>query len=277
MSGRNRFGIEIASPEQQKKTALFILAVVLMIGGGTVLAFTGPALYAHFTYVPAKGLVTALEEKCHYVVKRLNKRGPANVTDLVDCTEAYRVAAEISHDMGEVRAVTLAHVDYELADGTPHSSWFDLPAEAARDLRIGQTIEIQYDPDNTHRIIRQAVRLFALTHEGRYGLTQETKPAEPGPTTPTVIAGPLLPGEPLTEPVDNRTTAQKIGSFIGRGLAYVVVFLVPYLTYRLVRGVWRRLRGRGSSPSPSRRPAPSSPPLARDSLAGATRPRSQRL
>lgn len=280
MSRGTILGVEIASPEQQRKTALVILGVFVALTLGVVGAFTGPRLYTHFSYVDTPGTVTGLEYKCHYVINRFNKRGPANVTDVIDCESAYRAAAEVDHAMGEVRPVTIVHVDYPLDDGSRLSSWFDVPGEAAVDLAVGDAISLQYHPEHPHRVQRRAVNPFALTHAGRYGVKwQAALQAVPG-TPPEAQA----PSEPQAEPApvaqpavpDTRTTAQKTGSLIGRTLAWIVVILVPYGIYRIILWLWRRLRSGGvpaASASPPRRTGrPAN--VSADQLARVTRSRS---
>lgn len=189
MSRGKIFGVEIASPEQQRKTALIMLGVFLALGLGVMAAFTGPRLYTHFTYVDTQGVVTGLEAKCHYIINRFNKRGPANVTDVTDCESAYRAAAEVDHAMGDPRHVTIVHVDYALDDGSSLTSWFDVPSEAADDLAAGAAIALQYHPEHPHRVQRRAANP-TLTHAGRYGVKRQIAAETEVAAKPEVRSGP---------------------------------------------------------------------------------------
>jgi hypothetical protein len=196
-SMKDALGIKVAPPEQQRKMALIMLGAILAIGGGACLAFMTPELIRHYTSLPAEGRVTAIEIKCHYLINRFNKRGSGMVTDLVDCAEARRVAAEVDHAMGQVREVAIVHVDYATEDGGSGTSWLDLPIGAARDLAVGHTIEIGYDPEYTDRIHRRASNPLALSHAGRYGITRPTKTIAEAPAAAAVeIAAPAEPVAP---------------------------------------------------------------------------------
>lgn len=275
MSRGKIFGVEIASPEQQRKTALIMLGVFLALGLGVMAAFTGPRLYTHFTYVDTQGVVTGLEAKCHYIINRFNRRGPANVTDVTDCESAYRAAAEVDHAMGEVRHVTIVHVDYALDDGSSLTSWFDVPSEAADDLAAGAAIALQYHPEHPHRVQRRAANPFALTHAGRYGVKRQIAAETEVAAKPE--ASQRAPAEAAPEVVvpDTRTTAQKMGSMIGRTLAWLVVIGVPYLLFRIIRYAIRRIRDGGSPPARHTAPRRTgrTTTVTADQLSRVTRPR----
>jgi len=276
MSSGKIFGVEIASPEQQRKTALIMLGVFLALGLGVMAAFTGPRLYTHFTYVNTQGVVTGLEAKCHYIVNRFNKRGPANVTDVTDCESAYRAAAEIDHAMGEVRHVTIVHVDYALDDGSSLTSWFDVPSEAAEDLAVGDAISLQYHPEHPHRVQRRAANPFALTHAGRYGVKRQVAAETADVAAKSEAAQPAqIEATPEVVVPDTRTTAQKMGSIIGRTLAWIVMIGVPYLLYRIIRYAIGRMRGGGSPPTLPAAPRRTGRTTAvtTDQLSRVTRPR----
>lgn len=233
--GKSTFlGVEIAPAEQQRRTALVLLGLLVIVGAGAPVAFMLPELIRHYKHVPAEGRITAIETKCHYQVHRLGKRGPAQVTDLVDCHEARRIAAEVDHAMGEVREVAIVKVDYTIADGSPGSSWLDLPAGAAADLVVGQPITIGYDPEYPHRVHRRASNPFALTHEGRFGITRGARPAgsEVAPAEATRAA-------PVVEPVSPRPQpSEAIKTFSWYAARIIVLAMLIGMLWG-VRATWR--------------------------------------
>lgn len=273
MSLKDALGIKVAPREQQRKMALIVLGVVVAIGGGACLAFMTPELIRHYTSLPAEGRITAIETKCHYQIKRFNKRGPAEVTDLVDCAEARRVAAEIDHAMGQVREVAIVHVDYATADGGGGKSWLDLPAEAASDLAVGQTIEIGYDPEYTHRIHRRASNPFALTHAGRYGITRSTKTIADAPEpTAADVAAPAAPSAPAVETARPRPEPSEAIKTFSWYAARVIMLAMAFGVLWGIRAAWRLARRliRGAPAAPAAaRSAPSA--VATSRIASVTR------
>ena len=266
--GKSTFlGVEIAPAEQQRRMALVLLGLLVIVGAAAPLAFMLPELIRHSKHVPAEGRITAIETKCHYQVHRLGKRGPAQVTDLVDCHEARRIAAEVEHAMGEVREVAIVKVDYTIADGSPGSSWFDIPAGAAADLGVGQPITIGYDPEYPHRIHRRASNPFALTHEGRFGISRGTRPAgsEVAPAEVTRAAPAVATAKPRSEPSEAIKTFSWYAARI-----IVLAMLIGVLwgvraTWRLAR---RLIRGTPAGASAGR---PAASPVAASRIASVTR------
>ena len=270
MSRGTILGYEVAPREQQRKIALVLLALPIMILGGAYGAFVGPTVYKTWTYQKIVGKVTAIEDKCHYSVARISRRGGRSyLTDLVDCDVARAKAAEVDHAAGEVREITIVHVAYAAADGTPMTSWFDIPAEAARDLRIGQGLALMHHPSYPHRVERVPTNAFATTHQARYansgGASLVEVPPAATPTTnprastpasaPLTVApasAPIRKKFALAKPGEEPSTIEKVS----RVIAWIIIFGIPlaalWLIWSLVRRV-RRSLSRGESAVPERR------------------------
>lgn len=228
-------GVTIAPAAQQWRVAKIMIGVVLAITVGASGAFVGPFVYRHYTYVDAEAMVTAKEIKCHYQINRLNKRGAAQVTDLVDCAEARRVAARVDHAMGEIRQVAVVRVTYRLADGAPMGSWFDLPADAAADISAGRSLTIQYHPDLPHRIQRRADDPFALVARNRYAGAAAIARAAPAAPRAT---GPERPKFQLAKDGEPMSGIE----IFSRGLAWIIVAAMAIGILWVLRWLWRLAR-----------------------------------
>lgn len=285
MSRGTILGYEIASPEKQRKTALIILAVVVFILGGACAAFVGPTVYKTWTYHQVTGRVKAIEEKCTYSIRRLSRYGNRlSLTDLVNCEEAYAKAAEIDHAMGDVRHFSIVYVTYTPAGGTAMTSSFDVPAEAARDLRIGQSLVVMHHPDHPYRVERVPTNAFALTHEARYAgnvaaasasapavTEQETGPqaSTPTPAPRSTAPAPARKKFELAKPGEEPSTIEKVSRVIAWiivALIGVAIIAVPWLLWRLAKRFF------GGAATPISPPRPRSAPSA-NRMASVSRPR----
>ncbi|MEZ5909797.1 MAG: hypothetical protein R3D31_13445 [Hyphomicrobiaceae bacterium] len=281
-------GYEMASRAKMVRAGALVVAFAIIILGGAVAAFTGPEVYRHYMFEQAVGRVTAIREMCYYQIKRLSKRGPAQVTGLVDCRTAYREAARIDHALGEVKHISIVSVDYRIRSGIEISSAFDVPSEAAMDLAVGRAVRINYDPRQPDRVHRRAGNPFALTHEARFrgapsatlDERRQSPPAAPPGVAPAVPSSQLPPeptavpavrpeSAPMAAPERNRRRSEtpEIIRTISWYIAWGVIAGMAYAIFWILRFIWRLVRrglGRATpaEPVPPRQSAARSPAVA---------------
>lgn len=251
MSLKDTLGLRIASREQQRRVAWIALGCILVIGFGAAGAFVGPYAWRHYTFVAVQARVTAIDTLCQYQIKRLSKRGPAQVTGLVDCATAEAEAARIDHVMGEIVRVAVVSVAFESVDGTPYKTSFDVREEAVADLQLGQTLAIQYDPEKPGRVQRLADHPFALTAAGRYdGAKAAAKRS--------AEAAKVRAGDTRTK-FERAKDGEPMGGLeiFANTVAWIIIALMGVAILWAVRLVWRlarRLLGGGSGTPPGASP-----------------------
>ncbi len=230
MGFADALGLKVAPAAQRRKAAWIMLAVTLVLGGGAIGAFVGPYAWRHYTYMPAEARVTHLETLCHYQIKRFNKRGPAQVTGLVDCAAAEAEAARIDHAMGEIRRVAVVGVSFSTAEGGLVSASFEVPVAAVADVVLGQSLAIQYDPERPYQVQRLADHPFALAAENRYAgaAAIATQAKEEQARKVREARKPVEPG----------STLYQVSSVI----AWIIIALMGLAILWVIRALWRLAR-----------------------------------
>ena len=148
MAARKILGVTIASREQQKRAALFVAAVGLIIAGGTFAAFTGPTIYRQLAWSEAQARIIDVHTRCHFTINRMSRRGPAMVTDYIGCAEARRIAARADHAQGQVKAIDMKNGKVTIHHGPiPSLGWpamtmtFPANPELLKAVKVGQNVK----------------------------------------------------------------------------------------------------------------------------------------
>jgi hypothetical protein len=140
-------GYEIASPEQQRKTAFAILGVVgaIVIGGLSVLF-----LISHWEQSGRQQVlatIASFETKCRYVVRNFSKRTSYyDHTGYIDCDKAQAVADANNNPLGSVQHRTMAAVEFSTVEGQPIHATVALYGDMH--VSVGQKVEILYRTDD---------------------------------------------------------------------------------------------------------------------------------
>ncbi len=140
-------GYEIASAEQQKKTALAILGFigVIAIGGG-IAAFT-IAGFEQSGRQQALATVLSYDTKCRYVVRNLSKRvSYYDHTGYIGCAKAHRVARQNDNSLGSVQQRTVARIRFTTLDSQQVRTSVALYGD--KPVSVGKQVEILYRTDN---------------------------------------------------------------------------------------------------------------------------------
>lgn len=231
-------GYEIASREQQKRTAMGIL---LFLGGAFVL---GGFVLFYIASMEQRGraqamaTVTAVDTKCRYVVRNISKRVSFyDHTGYIDCAEAENVARSNDNPLGRVEKSTIAAVVFTTAEGREITSQVELHRQS--DAAVGSKVEVLYletSPTNVTEF-----KDFAL-----FG-TDFVKPEQAAPGAEAAMGKSATTG-------DGTTTGEPRKGSPWRGLIYLLGLLaIAYWVTKRILRLMRRLASRDdASPWPTR-------------------------
>lgn len=136
-------GIEIASREQQKRTAKAILGVIggMLLLGAVVVGYI--ASMEQRGRVQAMATVTEFEVRCRYNVRNLGRRTTFyDHTGYIDCATAEQVARDNNFPLGRVERATFANISFKTEGGGDVQTHVELHHQ--RDIEIGSRVEILY-------------------------------------------------------------------------------------------------------------------------------------
>ncbi|MDH3742876.1 MAG: hypothetical protein OER56_14895 [Hyphomicrobiales bacterium] len=252
-------GYEVASPEQQRKTALAILGVIgaIAIGGLSILF-----LISHWEQSgrhQVLATIDSFETKCRYVVRNLSKRvSYYDHTGYIDCDEAQAVADANNNALGSVQRRTMAAVDFNTIEGEIVHTTVALHGDVP--VSVGQQVEILYRTDDPS----DAVEFNKIPIFGRDSVaptTETVAPAEALQDAETAQSPKALP-EPATpqrRPSDSVSESTKMWIGLGGLLAMILVGLW------LIRCAYRAVRWliAGNQSDKSAQPDVTQPPAAR--------------
>ena len=248
-------GYEVASPEQQRKTALAILGFV------GVMAIAGIGLLLLISHWEQSGRqqaiakIVSFETKCRYVVRNIGKRvSYYDHTGYIGCSQARAVANANKHPLGSVQQRTLAVVDFKTAEGAQLRTNVALHGDAR--YSVGQQVEILYRTDNPRDVSEfKDIPLF-----GKDSLAPAPEAAPSVTTAPTAeveqVAGETAEAT-AQKPPASETVSESTKFWIGL-VALVVMVLVALWFARLVYRMVKRLIF-GPRNDISARPAASQP------------------
>ena len=139
-------GYQIASPEQQRKTAMALLGFVgiaAIVGMGVLFMISH---WEQSGREQAIARVESFETKCRYVVRNISKRVSYNDhTGYIDCAEARAVAKSNNNPLGSVQHRTVAIVNFRTQQGRDIRTSVVFTDD--RNFEAGQEVEILYRTD----------------------------------------------------------------------------------------------------------------------------------
>jgi len=238
-------GYEVASPEQQRKTALAILGFV------GVMAIAGIGILLLISHWEQSGRqqaiakIVSFETKCRYVVRNIGKRvSYYDHTGYIGCSQARAVANANNHPLGRVQQRTLAVVDFKTTEGAQLRTNVALHGDAR--YSVGQQVEILYRTENPRDVSEfKDIPLF-----GKDSLAPAPEAAAPAPeAAPSVTIAPTAEVEQVAgetteataqKPPASETVSESTKFWIGL-VAFVVMVLVALWFARLVYRMVKRL------------------------------------
>jgi hypothetical protein len=140
-------GYEVASPERQRKTALALIGVVVVLLVAGAIALFSMSRGQHAGREQAMATVTGFEAKCRYVVRNISRRASYyDHTGYIDCDTAQQVARDNDSVLGSVQRATLAAVEFTARDGSTIRSHVELSRKEP--VSVGERVEILYRTDD---------------------------------------------------------------------------------------------------------------------------------
>lgn len=150
------FGYEVASPEQQRKTALAVAAFMAVMAVAIIVVFF---LISHWEQAGRKqtlATITNYETKCRYVVRNIGKRvSYYDHTGYIGCKAAREVADANNNPLGSVQRRTFAAIEFTTDEGVRVRSRVNLDKQAPE--AVGEQVEILYrvdKPDDVKEFVR---------------------------------------------------------------------------------------------------------------------------
>ena len=228
------FGYEVASPEQQRKTALALLAFV----GITAIAGMGVLfMISHWEQSgrqQAIAVIESFETKCRYVVRNISKRvSYYDHTGYIGCAEAHAVAKSNDNPLGSVQYRTVAIVKYSTQSGRDIRTSVVLTDNTT--FQVGQKIEILYEIDRP----MEASEFNSIPLFGKKSIAEPEKTAPPAQQTApeqSVASADPAAEEPKARPSDSLSDNTKFWI----GLTFILLMLaaaiwIIRLIYRLIK------------------------------------------
>ncbi len=228
-------GYEVASPEQQRKTALALLAFV----GITAIAGMGVLfMISHWEQSgrqQAIAVIESFETKCRYVVRNISKRvSYYDHTGYIGCAEAHAVAKSNNNSLGSVQHRTVAIVNYRTQQGRDIRT--SVVLTDSKEFKVGQKLEILYETDRP----MEASEFNSIPLFGKKSIAEPEESVPPAqhemPERSVAGADQAPAEEPKSRPSDSLSDSTKFWI----GLTFILVMLaaaiwILRLTYRLVK------------------------------------------
>ena len=240
-------GYEVASPEQQRKTALVILGVIgAMAIAGVVVLF----LISHWEQSgrqQALATVVSFETKCRYVVRNISRRvSYYDHTGYIGCAEAQSVADANDNSLGSVQRLTTTAVEFLTPEGRQVRTSVALHGDVQ--ISVGGQVEILYRTDNPTDAVE--FNKIALFGKDSIAPATTTAPAAETVQVPETISKPVTP---------ERRPSNSFSKTTNFWIGLSALLLMALAAFWLVRRVFRAIkwlvagnqRGKSSQPDPT--------------------------
>ena len=230
-------GYEVASPEQQRKTALAILGFV----GVAAIAGIGVLfLVSHWEQSgrqQAIAKIVSFETKCRYAVRNIGKRvSYYDHTGYIGCAQARAVANSNNNPLGSVQRRTLVVVEFNTDEDRRLRTSVAFHGDTR--FSVGQQVEILYRTDNPRDAIEfNRVPLFgkkSITPTSETTSAAQTEPVEKSAENPP----PANAIGPMQRPSDSVSESTKL--WIGL-IAILVMVLTALWIVRFIYRMAKRL------------------------------------
>jgi len=231
-------GYAVASPEQQKKTALLLLLGTIVSVAGVVGFLFLKSQNDQRDREQAVATIGQIDVKCRYIVQNLSKRvSYYDHTGYIDCASAEEVARQNNHPLGSLQRRSLIQVDFAANDGSAQTA--RLVLGGTHSYSAGGKIEILYRTNDPSDVTPFSATPLGI---GKKSLLAQSRRAEDAPQATAV------PEKPRRF---SKTATMTVG--------FIILAVILFLVYRTVRFTWRLLSGAGNTLPQKYTGRPSSP------------------